>query len=229
MDKLGGDGLVGTKGMGLPPAASCQFRGPSEQPSLRPPRAFLRPHKILQGPFDKPKETDQLDVVGEVARPGRKGLRLTMQQVCESGNNRGETAGLSAPWPWVEGWRCCLKPGSSLSFLGGWNLEPHDVGSIGSLTLSLSLLLCQARLVHLLIPPQQLLAGQGSGHGPRRFQGPFLHSGAAACLAGPTLGPPAPSRARQSGFLPALTTVLAAKANISAARPRTHSPLGPPH
>lgn len=55
------------KGMGLPPAASCRFRRSSEQPSSRPPHEFLWPHKIAQGPCDKPKETDQLDEVGEVA------------------------------------------------------------------------------------------------------------------------------------------------------------------
>lgn len=48
-------------------------------------------------------------------------------------------------------------------------------------------------------------------------------------VSGPTRCPPAASRARPTGFLAALTTVLAAKANISAARPRTRSPLGPPH
>lgn len=66
LDKLG-EGLAGKKGVGLPPAASCPFGGPSEQPSLRPPHEFLWPHEIPQGPFDKLKETDQLDEAGEVA------------------------------------------------------------------------------------------------------------------------------------------------------------------
>lgn len=101
--------------------------------------------------------------------------------------------------------------------------------SIGSLTLSLRPLLCQAGLVHLGIPPQQLLAGQDSGHpaaSPPWPVSPFRRS----CVSRPTRGPPArPSRARPPGFLAVLTTVLTAKANISGARPRTHSPLGPPH
>lgn len=65
MDRLG-EGLIKRESMGLPPATSCQFSGLSEQLSLMPPREFLWPYTIPQGPFDKPKEADQLDWVGEV-------------------------------------------------------------------------------------------------------------------------------------------------------------------
>lgn len=86
------------------------------------------------------------------------------------------------------------------------------------LTLSLSLPLCQTGLVHLLSPPQQLLAGLDRGRqtpAPRRPVFPLGRS----CPAGPVRRPPA---------CPAtLTTVLVANANISAARPRTQSPRLP--
>lgn len=49
-----------------PPASSCQFSGLSEQLSLMSPREFLWLRTIPQGPFDKPKEADQLAWVGEV-------------------------------------------------------------------------------------------------------------------------------------------------------------------
>ena len=71
------------------------------------------------------------------------------------------------------------------------------------LTLSLSLPLCQTGLVHLLTPPQQLLAGLDSGRhtpAPRRPVFPLGRS----CPAGPVRRPPAPLQG-PAGRLPGHT------------------------
>lgn len=63
------------------------------------------------------------------------------------------------------------------------------------LTLSLSLPLCQTGLVHLLTPPQQLLAGLDSGRrapAPRRPVFPLGRSYAAGPVRRPPARPPAP-------------------------------------
>ena len=64
-------------------ASACclpQFGGLSEQPSLMPSLEWLWPHTVPQGPFDQPREGDQLDGVGEVA---------------------GEEMAQAEPWPGV--------------------------------------------------------------------------------------------------------------------------------
>lgn len=42
------------------------------------PCEFLWPHTITQGPFDKPKQADQLDGVGDVALAWQRRLRLSV-------------------------------------------------------------------------------------------------------------------------------------------------------
>lgn len=201
--------------MGLPPAASYWSEDflSSEQSSLRPPHDFLRPHTIPQGPFDKPKEVDQLDGLEKWLWPGRRWLRLRVRSVCESENIHSGSCLRVEVLP---------EARSPLTFLGLWNLAPQDLGSIRPLTLCLSLLLCQTGLAHLSTPPRQLLTAlhsRRSAASPRRPASPFRLS----CVAGATRCPPAPSKARQAGLPATLTTVLAAKANISATGPRTLS------
>lgn len=116
-----------------------------------------------------------------------------------------------------------------LSFLGRRDLALQDMSSVWPLTLSLS-------------PPLPNRGSPPSGPHPSRCRpswrwdnglpGPVASTACVSvspfgrsCVAGPAR-PPRPGPVR-SGFPASLTTVLAAKANISAARPWTHGPLRP--
>lgn len=200
------------RALGLPPATSCQLSGLSGQPSLMPPREFL----WLQTPpgdhLRRPRKLTSWMGLEKWPWPGHSRLGLSVQRVCESENNsdrlhaslpRGSgSKGGGAAWSQVP-----LLP-RVIEMYPASDLEPQS----------------RPRPTRGSPPADPTPALQARPTGPPTACGPGSPFGR-SCRAGPARPRrPGPAKPRQAGLPAALTTVLTANANISAAGPRAHSP-----